>query len=164
MMKRAIAVIKGLVILMSGIILLFSVMLFPGVVRNSALIAEAAARSISPLYGVTNITFLVGLYGAVLVLMVAAYQFFRLLDLINQFNLASIQGIQRLGQIEWSMLIVTGLYMVGIMPFIFATGDLQDAPGLIVMGFVIGLMPLFVSLLGLIGRDYLRQSLKSVNE
>ncbi|WP_054776526.1 hypothetical protein [Lacticaseibacillus saniviri] len=53
-----------------------------------------------------------------LVLMVAAYQFFRLLDLINQFNLASIQGIQRLGQIEWSMLIVTGLYMVGIMPFI----------------------------------------------
>ncbi|WP_054776527.1 hypothetical protein [Lacticaseibacillus saniviri] len=57
MMKRAIAVIKGLVILMSGIILLFSVMLFPGVVRNSALIAEAAARSISPLYGVTNITF-----------------------------------------------------------------------------------------------------------
>jgi len=71
----------------------------------------------------------------------ALYQTFKLLSYIDKNQAFSEISVKALKNIKYSAITVSGLYVI-IMPFNYLLADLDDAPGLILMGIV----PIFASI------------------
>ncbi|MBO1915489.1 DUF2975 domain-containing protein, partial [Microvirga sp. 3-52] len=72
---------------------------------------------------------------------VALYQAFKLLSYIDKSQAFSDMSVVALKKIKYCALIISGLYAV-ILPFVFLVADLDDAPGLV----IIGMVPVFASM------------------
>ena len=74
-----------------------------------------------------------GMYLTVLPFFTALYQAFKLLNYIDKNLAFSEWSVQALKTIKLCALTVSGVYAV-ILPFVFAVAQLDDAPGLILVG------------------------------
>lgn len=64
------------------------------------------------------------------------YQAFKLLNLIDKNKAFSPSSLNTLKNIKYSAFAISGLYASG-MPYIFYVADLDDAPGVVLIGLVI---------------------------
>ncbi|WP_210471528.1 DUF2975 domain-containing protein [Sporosarcina sp. 6E9] len=83
----------------------------------------------------------IGMYVSVIPFFVALYQAFKLLSYIDKSQAFSDMSVVALKKIKYCALIISGLYAV-ILPFVFLVADLDDAPGLV----IIGMVPVFASM------------------
>lgn len=80
-------------------------------------------------------------YLSVIPFFIALFQSFKLLGYIDRNQAFSMLSVNALKNIKICALIITGLYVV-ILPFVYFVAELDDAPGLI----IIGMVPAFASL------------------
>lgn len=83
----------------------------------------------------------VGVYVSVIPFFAALFQSFKLLSYIDRNQAFSMLSVKALKNIKRCALIIAGLYVV-ILPFVFFVAELDDAPGLI----IVGMVPAFASL------------------
>ncbi|WP_373471274.1 DUF2975 domain-containing protein [Carnobacterium alterfunditum] len=95
----------------------------------------------SPEYDQLLYPVLIGIYVSIFPFFVALYQTFRLLNYIDKKQAFSEWSVKSLKNIKLCAMIISGLYVV-VLPFIFGLTELDDAPGLI----LVGMIPIFASL------------------
>jgi hypothetical protein len=83
----------------------------------------------------------VGLYVSILPFFGALYQSFKLLRYIDKSQAFSELSVKALQKIKYCALAFSGLYVV-VLPFVFMVAQLDDAPGLV----IVGMVPIFASL------------------
>ena len=83
----------------------------------------------------------IGMYVSVIPFFVALYQAFKLLSYIDKNQAFSELSVKALKKIKVCAIIISGLYVV-ILPFVFQLAQLDDAPGLA----LVGMVPIFASM------------------
>ncbi|MBB6452547.1 cellulose synthase/poly-beta-1,6-N-acetylglucosamine synthase-like glycosyltransferase [Salirhabdus euzebyi] len=84
---------------------------------------------------------LIGMYVSVIPFFIALYQSFNLLRYIDRNQAFSELSVKALKNIKICAISISGIYLV-ILPFVYIVAELDDAPGLI----IIGMVPVFASL------------------
>jgi hypothetical protein len=97
----------------------------------------------------------IGMYVSVIPFFVALYQAFKLLSYIDKNQAFSELSVKALKNIKFCALTISGLYVV-ILPFVFLVAQLDDAPGLI----IIGMVPAFASMVIAVFAAVLQKLLK----
>jgi len=100
-----------------------------------------ANNPVNPDYAHILYPILTGMYVSVIPFFVALYQAFKLLSYIDKNQAFSELSVKALKNIKFCAMTISGLYVV-IMPFVYLVADLDDAPGLI----IIGMVPIFASM------------------
>lgn len=100
-----------------------------------------ANNSVNPDYSHILYPILIGMYVSVLPFFVALYRSFRLLSYIDKNQAFSELSVKALKNIKFCAMTISGLY-VAILPFVYLLADLDDAPGLV----IVGMVPIFASL------------------
>lgn len=95
----------------------------------------------SPTYDQLLYPILIGIYGSILPFFIALYQTFKLLNHIDKNQAFSELPVKALKNIKFCALTISGLYVV-ILPFVFGLAQMDDAPGLV----LVGMIPVFASL------------------
>ncbi|WP_338450232.1 DUF2975 domain-containing protein [Niallia oryzisoli] len=83
----------------------------------------------------------IGMYVSVVPFFAALYQALKLLSYIDKNEAFSELSVKALKKIKICAMIISGLYVV-ILPFVYLVAELDDAPGLI----IIGMVPVFASM------------------
>ncbi len=84
---------------------------------------------------------IIGIYISTIPFFIALYQAFKLLSYIDKNQAFSDLSVKALKKIKFCALIISGLYVV-ILPFVFGLAQIDDAPGLV----LVGMVPIFASL------------------
>jgi hypothetical protein len=95
----------------------------------------------NPEYAYMLYPIVIGMYVAAIPFFVALYQAFKLLSYIDNNQAFSELSVKALKKIKFCAITISGLFVV-ILPFVFLVADLDDAPGLI----IIGMVPIFGSM------------------
>ncbi|UOK59644.1 DUF2975 domain-containing protein [Bacillus sp. OVS6] len=98
---------------------------------------------------------LIGMYVSAIPFYIALYKAFKLLSYIDKNQAFSELSVKALKKIKFCAMTISGLYVV-IMPFVFLVADLDDAPGLI----IIGMVPIFASMVIAVFAAVLQRLLK----
>ncbi|MCM3618943.1 DUF2975 domain-containing protein [Sutcliffiella horikoshii] len=80
--------------------------------------------------------FLIGVYITAIAFFMALYQALKLLSYIDKNNAFSDLSVKALKTIKYCAIIISGLYVV-FLPLFYFIGEIDDAPGIIVLGLVI---------------------------
>ncbi len=96
---------------------------------------------VNPDYSHILYPIVIGMYVSVVPFFVALYQAFTLLGYIDKNQAFSELSVKSLKNIKFCAMTISGLYAV-IEPFVFLVADLDDAPGLV----IVGMVPIFASM------------------
>lgn len=127
-MKRETFFLKFVVVLMGLPVLALCIFLLPGIVEYFA--------ELNPKLAYLQYPFLIGLYVTAIVFFVALYQALRLLSYIDKNQAFSELSIKALKNIKYCAITISALYVV-LMPLLYLMAEVDDAPGIIVIGMVI---------------------------
>jgi len=127
-MKRETLFLKFVVVLMGLPVLALCIFVLPE-------IAEYFAE-LNPKLDFLQYPFLIGLYVTAIVFFVALYQTLKLLSYIDKNQAFSELSVKALKSIKYSAITIGGLYVV-FMPLIYLMAEVDDAPGMILIGMVI---------------------------
>ncbi|GGA67594.1 DUF2975 domain-containing protein [Ornithinibacillus halotolerans] len=83
----------------------------------------------------------IGMYVSTIPFYMAIYQAFKLLNYIDRNKAFSQVSVAALTKIKYSSIMFSAIYVV-ILPFVYMVAELDDAPGLIIIGGI----PVFASL------------------
>lgn len=97
----------------------------------------------------------IGMYVSVIPFFGALYQAFKLLNYIDKNEAFSELSVKALQKIKFCALTFSGLYVV-VLPFVFMVAELDDAPGLV----IVGMVPVFASLVIAVFAAVLQRLLK----
>jgi hypothetical protein len=100
-----------------------------------------AKNPVNPDYAHILYPIVIGMYLSVIPFFVALYQAFKLLGYIDQNQAFSELSVKALKNIKFCAITISVLY-AAIEPFVFLVADLDDAPGLV----IIGMVPVFASM------------------
>lgn len=114
---------------------------------------------VSPDYPHILYPVLICMYLSVLPFFIALYQAFKLLSYIDKEQAFSELSIRSLKKIKFCAMIISGVYVV-MMPFVYLAAEIDDAPGLI----IIGMAPIFASLVIAVFAAVLQRLLQEANE
>ena len=95
----------------------------------------------NPDYAYILYPILIGMYVSAIPFYIALYQAFKLLGYIDKNQAFSELSVKALKKIKFCAMTISGLYVV-IIPFVYLVAELDDAPGLI----IIGMVPIFASM------------------
>ncbi|KAA0955909.1 DUF2975 domain-containing protein [Sporosarcina sp. ANT_H38] len=100
-----------------------------------------ANNSVNPNYAHILYPIIMGMYVSVIPFFVALYQAYKLLCYIDKNQSFSELCVKSIRNIKFCAMTISGLYLL-ILPFVFLVADLDDAPGLI----IVGMVPIFASM------------------
>lgn len=127
-MKRETFFLKFVVVLMGLPVLALCIFLLPR-------IAEFFAE-LNPKLAFLQYPFLIGLYVTALVFFVALYQTLKLLSYIDKKQAFSELSVYALKNIKYCAITISALFVV-FMPLLYLMAEVDDAPGIILIGMVI---------------------------
>ncbi|MBS4210217.1 DUF2975 domain-containing protein [Bacillus sp. FJAT-50079] len=127
-MKRETIFLKFTVVLMGLPVLALCIFILP---KIAVFFAE-----LNPKLAFLQYPFLIGLYIAAIVFFVALYQTLKLLSYIDRNLAFSELSVQALKNIKYCAITISALFVV-FMPLIYLMAEVDDAPGLILIGLVI---------------------------
>ncbi|WP_251554279.1 DUF2975 domain-containing protein [Neobacillus muris] len=84
---------------------------------------------------------LIGMYVSMIPYFAALFQAFQLLNYIDKGQAFSKWSVKALKKIKICAIIISGLYVI-VLPFVYLLAELDDAPGLV----LIGMVPIFASI------------------
>ncbi|WP_318617709.1 DUF2975 domain-containing protein [Sporosarcina sp. YIM B06819] len=102
---------------------------------------QLANNPVNPDYAHILYPILIGMYVSVIPFFMALYQAFKLLSYIDMSQSFSELSVKSLKNIKFCAITISGLYVI-ILPFVFLVADLDDAPGLV----IVGMVPVFASM------------------
>ncbi|WP_078411913.1 DUF2975 domain-containing protein [Priestia abyssalis] len=114
-----------------------------------------ANNPVNPDYAYILYPILIGMYVSAIPFFAALYQAFRLLSYIDKNKAFSQISVKALKNIKFCAMTISGLYVL-MMPFVYLVADLDDAPGLI----IIGMVPIFASMVIAVFAAVLQKLLK----
>jgi len=104
-------------------------------------LVKLANHPANPDYAHILYPILIGMYLAVFPFFFALFQAFRLLSYIDKNLAFSEMSVKALKKIKFSAITISGIF-VAVLPFVFLLAELDDAPGLV----LIGMVPIFASI------------------
>lgn len=110
---------------------------------------------VNPDYAHILYPIVIGMYVSVIPFFVALYHAFKLLSYIDKNQAFSELSVKSLKNIKFCAMTISGLYVV-ILPFVFLVAELDDAPGLI----IVGMIPVFASMVIAVFAAVLQKLLK----
>ncbi len=112
------------------------------------------------LYGIISV-----MYVSAIPFFVALYQAFRLLNYIDRNKAFSELSVRALRNIKFCAITISALYLVS-MPLFYIIGEVDDAPGAIVIGMVFTFAPMAVAVFAAVLQKLLKQAIdiKSEND
>lgn len=133
-MKRETLFLKSIVILMGLPVLALCILVVPK-------IGSFAAELVPSMPYIKALVLFV-MYAAAIPFFIALYQTFKLLGFIDKNEAFSNGSAKALRVIKYCAMAISGVYVLG-MPLFYIMGELDDAPGII----LIGLLIIFASLI-----------------
>jgi len=127
-MKRETLFLKTVVFLLGLPVLALCIFIIPEI---AAFLVELV-----PSLAYLQYPFMIGLYASAGIYFFALYQVFRLLGFIDQDLAFSDLTVSVLKNIKFCAAAIGSLFIL-FMPLIFMMGDLDDAPGLVLIGLII---------------------------
>ena len=108
---------------------------------------------------------LIGLYVAAIPFYFALYQAFKLLSYIDKNKAFSELSVKALKNIKYCAITISILYAVG-MPFFYLMAEIDDAPGLIIIGMVIIFASMVIAVFAAVLQRLLQEAIdiKSEND
>jgi len=145
-MKRGSTLFLKIAVILIGVpVLALCIFLVPWLANNPA----------NPNYDHLLYPILIGMYAASIPFYIALYQTFKLLSYIDKNKAFSELSVKALKNIKHCAMTISALYVV-IMPFVYFLADLDDAPGLI----IVGMVPIFASIVIAVFAAVLQKLLK----
>lgn len=160
-MKRGSTLFLKVAVIFIGIPVLAACLFLLPQIANEA--NEAASRGSDLAFVVYAI--LMVMYVSAVPFYFALYQSFNLLSYIDKNQAFSELSVKALKKIKNCALIISGLYVVGI-PFVYILAEVDDAPGLILVGMVMIFAPLVIAVFAAVLQRLLQQAIdiKSEND
>ncbi|PIC87291.1 hypothetical protein CSV72_04785 [Sporosarcina sp. P20a] len=150
-MKRGTTLFLKIAVIFIGIpVLALCIFLLPQIASEAS---EAADRGWDFAYVVYSI--LAIMYISVIPFYFALYQTFNLLNFIDKNQAFSKLSVRALKKIKYCAILISGLYVVAL-PFIFIMAEIDDAPGLV----IVGMIPIFASIVIAVFAAVLQRLLK----
>jgi len=118
-----------------------------------------AKNPVNTVYAHMIYPFLLGMYVSAIPFYVALYQAFKILSYIDKNNAFSELSVNALKKIKYCAITISTLYVV-MLPFVYLVAEKDDAPGLI----IIGMIPIFASLVMAVFAALLQKLLKNVTD
>lgn len=87
---------------------------------------------------------LIGVYGCAVAFFIALYQSFKLLTNIERDNTFSDLSVKALKNISYCAGAACAILVLGGLPFFYHMAQLDDAPGLVIIGLMIALVPFVI--------------------
>lgn len=103
------------------------------------------------------------MYAGALPFFFALFQALKLLNYIDKNKAFSMLSVKALKRIAYCGVIVAALYAASL-PFFYVWAQLEDAPGLVVIGMILTLAPLTVAVFAAVMQRLLRQVIKIKSE
>ena len=154
--KGSTLLLKATLLVMALIVLAMAIFAFPSLYKGLSTDFPMAAKSILVIITV--------LYAATIPYFFVLWQSWKLLTLIDQNLGFSFFSITAFRNIKLASLIGGSLLMVGFVPFLFPIADADDAPGLLIYGFLVACIPLVVSIFAAILEMLFQNALQMKNE
>ncbi|MDF2592085.1 MAG: hypothetical protein K0S75_1551 [Clostridia bacterium] len=114
-----------------------------------------ANNPVNPDYAHILYPIIIGMYVSVIPFFAALYQAFKLLSYIDKNQAFSELSVKALKNIKFCAMTISGLYVI-IMPFVYLVAELDDAPGVI----IVGMVPVFASMVIAVFAAVLQRLLK----
>jgi hypothetical protein len=109
----------------------------------------------NPAYAHRLYPIVIGMYVSVIPFFGAFYQAFKLLSYIDKNQAFSDLSVKAIKKIKICAISFSGLYVL-VLPFVFFVADLDDAPGLV----LVGMVPIFASMVIAVFAAVLQKLLK----
>lgn len=157
-MKRGTTLILKIAVILIGIpVLALCIFLVPEI-GNFAV-------ELYPNHAYIKYLVLIDLYATVIPFYFALYQAFKLLGYIDKNNAFSGLSVRVLKNIKYSAIAISILYVVG-MPLFFLMADMDDAPGIILIGMVMIFASLVIAVFAAVLQRLLQEAIdiKSEND
>ena len=126
------------------------------------LLAKDAAESSSEfayvMFGIVII-----MYASAIPFFAALYQAFKLLSYIDKNQAFSEASVKALKKIKFCAITIAGLYVLG-MPFFYIFAELDDAPGVIVIGLLFIFAPLVIAVFAAVLQRLLQEAINIKSE
>jgi hypothetical protein len=108
---------------------------------------------------------LVGMYVSALPFFIVVFQTLKLLSYIDQNKAFSSKSVKALGYIKYSSIIIGSLYGIGL-PYIYRMADLDDAPGVMLLGLIFTFAPFIIAVFSAVIQKVFQNAIdmKSENE
>ncbi|NYF23624.1 DUF2975 domain-containing protein [Sporosarcina sp. JAI121] len=120
----------------------------------------------------SNSEFTYVLYGIIIVMYVSAipyfialYQAFKLLNYIDKNKAFAEISVKALKNIKFSAITISGIYVIGL-PFFFIFAELDDAPGVVLIGMLFIFAPMVIAVFAAVLQRLLKEAItiKSEND
>ena len=158
-MKRSSTLFLKVAVIFIGIPVLAACLFLLPQIANEA--NEAADRG-------SDLAFVV--YGLLMVMYVSAvpfyfalYQSFNLLSYIDKNQAFSRISVRALKKIKNCAIIMSGLYVVAL-PFVYIMAEVDDAPGLIIVGMVLIFAPMVIAVFAAVLQRLLQEAINIKSE
>lgn len=129
----------------------------PAIAKGAAEYQQELTRFLYPL--------LMVMYATAIPFFLALYQALKLLNYIDKNKAFSELSVKALKNIKYCAFIISFLYMVG-MPFFYFIGEIEDAPGVILIGLILIFAPIVIAVFAAVLQKLLQNAIdiKSDND
>ncbi|QUG41817.1 DUF2975 domain-containing protein [Psychrobacillus sp. INOP01] len=150
-MKRGSTLFLKVAVILIGIpVLAMCLFLLPQIANEANEAAERGSDLAFVVYGILMV-----MYVSAVPFYFALYQSFNLLSFIDKNHAFSELSVRALWKIKNCAIIISGLYVVAL-PFVYIMAEVDDAPGLI----IVGMIPIFASMVVSVFAAVLQRLLK----
>ena len=151
MVKRETLFLKMAVVFIGIPILALCVLILTWIIKDAA---TSSTRMATVLYGILAVMVV-----SAIPFFMALFQAFKLLNFIDLNNAFSELSVIALKNINHYKAAISGLYVLS-MPLFFIVGEIDDAPGVILVGMVFVFAPLVVSVFAAVLQKLLQNAIE----
>lgn len=154
-MKKSTYFLRFVIFLMTILVLALCVFALPEMWKGGSEEFPTAARAV--------FLIMLGLYATAVPFFIALWQTLKLLDYIDKNIAFSDLSVKALRNIKYCAAIIGVLYVGGV-PLLFPIAQADDAPGLVVFGMVIALIPVTVAVFAAVLEKLLQNAIEIKSE
>jgi len=155
--RGATLILKMTLFVMSAIVLLLAIFALPNMWKGGSAEFPEASDAI--------FLIMLGLYATTIPFFITLWQTFKLLGYIDNNKVFSDLSARALKNIKHCVIVIGILYMGGV-PLLLPIAEADDAPGLLVIGFIIACIPIVIAVFAEVLERILQSTLeiKSKND
>lgn len=156
--KRGATLILKVTLFVMGIVaLILSIFAFPHIPSGNS--------TAFPQVAFAELFIMIGLYATTVPFFIGLWQAFKLLKYIDHNQTFSNASMRALKKIKYCAIVIGILYMGGL-PLLYPIAEVEDAPGLLVFGFLFACVPIVVAVCAEVQERLLENAIeiKSENE
>ncbi|TYB30750.1 MAG: DUF2975 domain-containing protein [Candidatus Mcinerneyibacterium aminivorans] len=154
-MKREVLFLKAAVVFIGILVLALCIFMLPLIAKDAA---KSSWKMAYTLYGILAI-----MYVSVIPFFAALYHSFRILIYIDTNKAFSELSVKALGNLKKYATIIIILYLIG-MPLFYIVGEVDDAPGVILIGMIFVFAPMAVAVFANLLKKLLKNAIDIKND